>query len=71
MPSSAPGRRAQTLCPPSSCSCSEGRSESGPGRLWIMSKLECHLTLMFGVNEGREDGTEGWGEEIVVECRKS
>jgi len=44
---------------------------SGPGMLWNMSKLECCLTLMFGVDEGREDGTEGWGEETAVECRKS
>jgi len=64
-------RHAQTLCPLSSCGCSEGRSKSGPGRLWNMSKPECCLTLMFGVDKGREDGTEGWGEETVVECRKS
>jgi len=39
--------------------------------LWNMSKLECHLTLIFGVNKGREDRMEGWEEETAVECRKS
>ena len=37
---------------------------SGPGMLWNMSKLECHLTLMFGGRQGKGgwDGGLGRGD---------
>src|SRR5260221_14558422 len=34
----------------------KGRLESGPARLWRMSKLDRRFTFAFGVDGGRSDG---------------
>jgi len=49
---------------------SEGLRELELVRLWRISKLDCHLTFIFGVDRGRSDG--GYlQEEMGVGRQKS